>query len=420
VKQRLVTLGLALCALALFWILLFPKPQTSASAPRPLSTGSDAEGYFLTAQWLAAAAVPTLELHQRFDHLGEKSISHRATGNLLVTTLPYGVSLNPEEFSALGSWIGKGNTVLILAALDETPVWSGLAADFIPELKKITGIQFTAVQVPGTDPLSKAKAGLVAVLTPQGGTIALHPSGRLGLLEGVRQLATLSALPSEQWQAAALDAAPVLELARRTDTAEPVLWVKNSGHGAIIVSAYASLFSNSVISQADNAQLLSNIIAWSLQPGGQVIIDDAHQGVIDEYDAAKFFADPRLHHSLLWLLGLWLAWVLAAQPLRASAPNAASLDESAMLRVTARFFAGVLRPVASAQWLLDEFFDRLRRRHGLAPSGVPPWDWLAAHAGVGGGQLDELREIFARTRAGQRVSLVRLQQILSQISGHTS
>jgi hypothetical protein len=157
-----------------------------------------------------------------------------------------------------------------------------------------------------------------------------------------------------------------------------------------------------------------------LQPGGRVIFDDAHQGAMDEFNAAKFFADPRLHHSLLWLLALWLAWIVASQPLRASAANGAGLDESAMLRVTANFFAGVLRPVTSAQWLQDEFFDRLRRRHGLANCGGPPWDWLATHAGVPGGQLEELRDLCARTQAGQRVSLVRLQHIISKISGHTS
>jgi hypothetical protein len=123
---------------------------------------------------------------------------------------------------------------------------------------------------------------------------------------------------------------------------------------------------------------------------------------------------------LLWLLVLWLGWVVASQPLRASAPNNATLDESAMLRVTANFLAGALRPVTSAQWLLDEFFDRLRRRHGLARSGAAPWDWLATHAGVPAGLLEELRDLYARTQAGQRVSLVRLQQILSQISGYTS
>ena len=91
-----------------------------------------------------------------------------------------------------------------------------------------------------------------------------------------------------------------------------------------------------------------------------------------------------------------------------------------MLRVTARFFAGVVRPVAGAQWLFDEFFDRLRRRHGLVHSSAPPWDWLAAQAGVGSGALAELRTLYARTQAGDRVNLVRLQQLLSQISGRTS
>jgi hypothetical protein len=172
--------------------------------------------------------------------------------------------------------------------------------------------------------------------------------------------------------------------------------------------------------KADNAQLLSNIVAWSLQPGGRVIFDDAHQGAMDEFDAAKFFGDPRLHHTLGWLVLLWLAWVLAAQPLRAAAPNTAGIDESAMLRTTAGFFASVLRPVTSAQWLLDEFFDRVRRRHGLAHGAEPPWDWLAAHAGVAGAELAELRELDGRLRGGHRVSLVRLQTIISQISGQTS
>jgi hypothetical protein len=420
VKERLVSVGLAACALALFWILLFPKPQSSAAAPRPVTTGFDGEGYFAAARWLATAGVPTVELHKRYVQLGDTTISRQPTGNLLITTLPYGVVLNPEEYSALDGWIGRGNTVLILAALDDTPVWSALSTNFVPELQKIAGLEFKPVQVANTDPLTKAKAGFVSVLTPQGGAIELHPSGRIGLLEGIRQLATLSPLPSEQWRANATDALPVLELARRTDSADAVLWVKSSGNGAIIVSAYASLFSNQVIGKMDNARLLSNIVSWSLQPGGRVIFDDAHQGAMDEYNAAKFIADPRLHHTLLWLLALWLAWVVASQPLRASSGHAAGLDESAMLRVTARFFAGVLRPVASAQWLLDEFFDRLRRRHGLANSAAPPWDWLAAQAGVHRGLLDELRDLYARTQGGHRVSLVRLQQILSQISGQTS
>jgi hypothetical protein len=420
VKERLVTLGLAACALVLFWLLLFPKPQGPRTAPRPMTSGYDAEGYFAASRWLKAAGAPTQALHTRFDQKGAGTLSASGSGNLLITTLPYAVVLNPAEYSALDDWIEKGNVVLIIAALDDTPVWSALAQDFVPEVQRLSRIEFTVVQPPATDPVNKVRAGLAAVLTPEGGATVLHPSGPIGLTQGVRQLATLTPLPSEQWRAKAMDATPVLELARRADTADPVLWLKSSGQGAIIVCAYASLFTNAVIGNADNARLFSNIVAWSLHRGGQVIFDDGHQGALDEYDAAKFFADPRLHATLLWLVALWLAWVLAAQPLRAAATHAASLDEAAMLRVTARFFAGVLRPVTGAQWLLDEFFDRLRRRHGLTHSTSPPWDWLAAHAGVGSGSLAELRELYARTQAGDRVNLVRLQHILSQISGRTS
>jgi hypothetical protein len=420
VKERLITFALGAGALALFWILLFPKPQSAPAAPRPLTTGSDTEGYDAAARWLAAAGVPTLALHRRFDQLDNEAISAQSTGNVLIMTLPYEVALEPGEVSNLIGWIDRGNTVLVLAALDDTPLWCAICGDFVPEMQRIVRIEFKALRAPSTDTVSQFRSGLESMVTPEAAAIELRPSGRAAWLDGVRQIEARSPLPSVQWQAKAMDADPVLELARRADNAEPVLWVKPSGRGTLIVSAYASLFSNAVIGKQDNARLLSNLIAWSLRPGGRVIFDDAHQGRMDEYDATKFFADPRLHHTLLWLLALWLAWVLASQPLRTSAADVAGLDEGAMLRVTANFFAGVLRPVTSAQWLLDEFFDRLRRRHGLSHTGGPPWDWMATHAGIGSGLLEELHDCYARTQRGERVSLVRLQQILSQISGSTS
>ena len=418
-KERAVTLGLALGALALFWILMFPKPQGPPVAPRPMSTGADEEGYRALSGWLAAAGVPTLVLHRRFDQLGNAAGAPRS-GNLLISTLPFGIVPHVPEYAALEAWVRAGNTLLILAALDDTPLWSAVSDNFVPQLQRLSALRFVTTLNPAVDPVTGTQLDQRAVMTPAGSEIVLNASGRFGLLEGVRRLATRSPLPSTQWQALATDSSPVLELARRADNAQPALWVKAAGDGAVIVSAYASLFSNRVIGQADNARLLSNIIGWSLKPGGRVIIDDAHQGAVDEYDAVKFFADPRLHHTLWWLVALWLAWVVAAQPLREAAPNAALLDESAMLRVTAGFFASVLRPVASAQWLLDEFFGRLRRRHGLAPSGAPPWEWLGSQAGVEAAALAQLRDFHARTLAGRRVSLVRLQGIISRISGQTS
>jgi hypothetical protein len=418
VKERLITLGLAACALLLFWMLFLPKPAAPPSAPAPLTTGADDEGYRGLFGWLAATHVPALDLHQRFDRLSDKSVSPRPTGNLLIVTLPFTVVLHPEEFQALDKWTDAGNTVLVLAALDDTPLWEAVSDNFLPELTRVTKMKFVSREAPN-QPATR-KAAVPDVLTPAGSEIELLPSGRTAVLHGVAHLATHTRLPSTQWQAEAQTFAPVLELARRKDTGDPVLWLKSNGHGAIVLSAYASVFSNAVIGKADNAQLLANLIAWSLGPGGRVIVDDAHQGALDEYDAAKFYADPRLHRSLLWLIALWLAWVLGAQALRAAAPNRSGLDESAALRMTARFFAGVLRPVASAQWLLDEFFERLRRRHGLLHGARPPWEWLQAHAGVASTDLDELRDLYARTQSGHRVSLVRLQRTISQISGQIS
>ncbi|MGC1459536.1 MAG: DUF4350 domain-containing protein [Steroidobacteraceae bacterium] len=416
-KDRLITLGWAASALALFWILFIPKPAGPPTAPAPLTTGADDEGYLGLFRWLAATHVPALDLHQRFNRLGDPAVSPSPGGNLLIVTLPFNVVAHPEEYRALDKWVDAGNTLLVLAALDDTPLWDAVSDNFLPELAQVTKIRFTAKEQPNQSPTSGTAAR--AVFTSAGSEIQLQPSGRINVLHGIAHLATFSRLPSTQWQAEAQTFAPVLELARRTDTADPVLWLKSSGHGAIIVSAYASVFSNNVIGKADNAQLLANIVAWSLQPGGRVIIDDAHQGALDEYDAAKFFVDPRLHRTLLWLVALWLAWVLAAQALRAPTPNSGGLDESAMLRVTAGFFAGVLRPVASAQWLLDEFFERLRRRHGLLHSTRPPWDWLESHAGVASVDVERLRDLYARTQSGHRVSLMRLQRIISQISGKT-
>ncbi len=45
---------------------------------------------------------------------------------------------------------------------------------------------------------------------------------------------------------------------------------------------------------------------------------------------------------------------------------------------------------------------------------------LSAQAGVDRTELAELHELYLSTQAGQRVSLFRLQRILSQISGQTS
>ena len=145
-KERLVTLGLAACALALFWLLLFPKPEGRQTVPRPLTSASGDEGYFAASGWLKATGVPTLEMHKRFDQTGGGTLSAAGSGNLLITTLPYKATLNSAEYTALENWIEKGNVLLIIAALDDTPLWSAISPNFVPEVQRLSGIEFTAVE----------------------------------------------------------------------------------------------------------------------------------------------------------------------------------------------------------------------------------------------------------------------------------
>jgi hypothetical protein len=151
-----------------------------------------------------------------------------------------------------------------------------------------------------------------------------------------------------------------------------------------------------------------------------VIFDDMHQGATDYYDPRKFFADPRLHHTLGWLVALWFAYVLGARPLLAARSGRGRLDDTAMLRVTGGFLAHVLRPADAALRLFELFFNDLRRRRGLQETGAPMWDWLAQQARVDATGLAQLRQWHERAARGRRVDLVRLHNSLLELTGRLS
>ena len=57
--------------------------------------------------------------------------------------MPFRTPLRSAEIAPLQTWILQGNTVLILAALDDTPDWMPLTGDeFSTNLAALTGMQF--------------------------------------------------------------------------------------------------------------------------------------------------------------------------------------------------------------------------------------------------------------------------------------
>jgi hypothetical protein len=414
-------LALALAALALFYALLLPKPYSgAAAASEPLSTDANDDGELLLWRWLQAEHIAVVSLRSRYDQLSAATISDASPGNLLITVMPHRLAVRPVEWQALQQWIERGNTVLVLAALEDTPRWTlGAGATFMDELRQLTQLSFSVLPVKAsTAPATQAQVREQFRELLGGNEINAIPRGEQALLNGVRHLRADSDLPASRWQAVPQDDVLPLAIAQRAGGQfEPVLWLLRAGEGQLIVCSLATLLSNREIVQAQNARLLSNIVAWARGERGRVIFDDAHQGLVDYYDPKAFFGDPRLHRTLWWIVLLWLAFVLGPLPAFRAHSVWQPVDETALIAASGRFYSGVVAPPAAARRLLENFFDALRRRLRLTENGEPLWDWLSAQATVSLAQRTRLQQLYAAVCAEERVDLRRLQNLLSELQG---
>ncbi len=427
-RERLLPVALACAALGLFWLLLFPKPRPPGSdVPRPLSTEAAPTGYLGLSRWLAANRIPTTAWRSRYTALDLPGVAiPQRSGNLMIVSLPFDEAARADESAALEAWVRRGNTLLVMAALDDTPRWAAMSpGNFVLQLNDVAHLAFEVIPAAGPPPKSAANRvdrTLEAVGNAlRGEQLELQPAGVGGaspaMFEGVARLATFSELPASRWRGSAPDGAAVLELAHRIDTGDPALWARSWGSGTIIVCGYASPLSNAMLGEAGNARWLANLVATYLGPAGRVVFDDAHQGSVDYLDARNFFGDARLHRTLGWLVLLWAVWVFGTRALLPARSGAARVDDTALLTVTADFYAGALSPAVAGEQLCAHFFDGIRRRLQLPQDGKPVWDWLAAHGRVTAAELAELKRLHARALAGRRLDLQRLHILLHDLSG---
>ena len=397
-KERRVLLALAVGALAAFFVLFLPKPPPRTSpVALPVSSEHRPDGYLALWQWLREARIAETSLRYRYDRL--PALVTQATGNLLLATLPQQVPARPLELSDLDRWVARGNTLLVVAALDDTPLWSARADPaFLRRIERMTGLELRA---------------------RKGGTVDVHrleiePIGRHALLAGVDRVVALSPLPAGRWDLSASNRTLALALAKRVDDGDPVLWLERRGAGQIILCAVGSAFSNAGLALGDNARLLTNIIGWSLGPGGAVIFDDAHQGQTAFYDAEAFFADPRLHRTVGWVVLLWLIFVLGPLPLRPIQAHSRPLDEAAYVEASARYLAAVVPQQDAARRLIECFIETLRERLDLVDDRSA-WRWLDAQVRAAPVRRRELRARYARALAGERVDLTETQNLITEL-----
>jgi hypothetical protein len=435
-KERLTTLALALFALALFYVLFLPKPTSGAgAAPLPLSTEIGPDGYQAAWRWLEAGRIPVMALRDNYGRLDQAGTSLQPTGNLLLTTMPHKVGVRALEAGELDAWVSRGNTLVVMAALDDTPLWAFGNSRLVDAVGRLTRLKFDAIdeqqaeKAPGSSSAGERArnaaekaphrplATLVTDLLDVRRSV-IEPRGAHPLMDGVGAVRVASELPASRWRATPMDRSGVMQIGEIAGSGDAAIWLRRQGRGQVITFAVASIFSNRQIGEGDNARLLSNLIAWSLRDQGSVIFDDAHQGVVNYYDAKAFFSDPRLHRTLGWIVFLWFVFVLGVQPLRTRIRDWNPVDVTGFIAMSGEFFASTLGPAAAGARLFENFFNSIRRRLGLGQDGDPVWEWLSAQARVPPGELTELRRLHRRVRDGRRVDLVRLQYLLSQLQGH--
>jgi len=340
---------------------------------------------------------------------------------VLLTTMPHELPVRPDEATQLDQWISRGNTLVVAAALDDTPAWALTGGGrLVKDVGRLTRLKFDVGDAMAEKDAGKAgparalQSALNRLRQPR--EIVITPRADHPLMQGVRSLRVISDFPASRWRAAPMDASAVLQVAD-LEGGGGAIWVKRQGEGQIVTLAVAGLFSNRDIGTADNAKFLSNLIAWSLQDGGAVIFDDAHQGWVSYYDAKAFYGDPRLHRTVAWLVLLWLVFVLGVQRLRAHVNHWRPADVTALVSTSGDFFASALTPAAVANRMLANFFNSIRRRIGAAEDGAPTWEWLSSQATVSLRDVTELRELHRQVQHGRRFDLPRLQNLLSSLQG---
>ena len=429
-KERLITLACALGALLLFLTLFVQvgapgRPETTA--PTTLERG--ANGLAAARAWLAGEHEPTRAVRGRFDSALDGTAQTRS-GNLLIVSLPVATPFRAEELRSLDEWLKAGNTLLVLAALADRPDWAAGRRRLDTDLFDLTGLTVEPLRPGAPDAAAARRApdrlrepGVVVtsayrrLATPE--RRALVPNRAHAYLEGVREAVAMSDYPRVGSGSAVTvprDGFMLCLAQQQRATGAAALWVRQHGGGTVVVSAFATLFSNRTLGLDDNARLLANVVSASLGPGGTVLFDDEHQGLSEAYDPDKFYRDPRLYASLGVLVALWLTWVLGGTRLRVPMSRTAAPREAQLVRATGLFLARALSAPAAAQQMFAHFFRRLRvHLPRTAEAGGPPWDLLEHHPRIARADLEQLREWYAAAHSAERVPLTRLHNLMIRI-----
>lgn len=378
VKDRLITLGLGLLALyVVLALFVFNRPPETHPISFPTTADRGAQGLVALKRWLGEAGVPTASLRRRYD---AADALPPGRGHLLVASSPQRWPVRTKEGRALREWVARGNTLLILAALYDTPEWSQSLGDQ-DELLRTFGLDFDRVDLADGETASDSHRSTWR-------TLRITPA----MGGGGRRLAVFAPAPRFGWALSSTDKAPALVLAQTEPHGWPVMWRLPQNQGAVIVSAHADLFGHAALGREDNARFMAALAQAHLAPQGIAIFDDMHLGLSDLYDPRAFVADTRVRGTAVFLASLWLLYLIGRGarlgPLSRHLRRPRAVD---FVYAVGGLFARRLTRQAALAALIRNFFNDVRARHALPRNGAPVWDLLAGDARMAPERLAQLR-----------------------------
>lgn len=420
-KDRLITLLGAAIAFYILLRLLFPAAQIGEQQKRlSYPTTADQGSYGLAGlyHWLETQHVPVYSLRRRYDAL-ENNPRLPPNGNLLVISLPLRMTAQARELKHLQSWIRKGNNALLLVSMSDWPEWANrMMGNSITKMLNTFDLDITLSDQ--TEAHRQSANNAVTQLESAASRIdkALHPGSK------TRHLVPASANPLtsdiHDVQATWLNSEGLnwhikcdkhlrsnLVLLRDQANDDPALWLSFYGKGRLIISRHSDLFGNVSLGMANNARLMSNLVYQLVGKNGSVVFDDMHQGLSTIYDPHAFFHDSRLHHTLLFLLVLWLIYVMGHSNrfgrVRQQTPR---LQLREHVEAVGNLFARRLHSSAVALRYARHFFNEVRSAYGLPLNGAPVWEQLQRNTAIDAGVLQQAQELYQRALNHKRVNLI--------------
>lgn len=416
-KDRIVTIaGAAVAGLVLY--SLFFGTASEPPVTRPLSTEAGRNGYLAVADWLRREGVAVESFQVRFEHLLEPESALAGAGNILVTTMPHRYPLRRNELQSVRAWVRRGNTLLVLAALDDTPEWTAGSStlDFPAQIEALTGLGFDVAS--GSVAKGDEDGEAAPFSTPIGADseVVLEPESSHPLLEGVESLGGYSDQPSSLWNIRGTGASGSLllvPLASERSSGLDALWQLPLDSGQIVVAASGTLLENHTVGATDAGRFLENLIEYHLADDGAVIFDDMHQGLTSLYDPDAFYGDPRLHATIFFLIAAWLVYLLgSSNRLAPPRPDRNEPKQATLLEAVGGFMARRVDRRAMGRLMLNEWLAEVAGAR--TAGGIPPWNTLDRLPALTRAIRRELQRAHERLDNDRPVNLTRLHNTLCQ------